>query len=319
MSAPRVGLIGARRRRQGLGPFVAGFLVEAGAEVPAFLGTRAETLAQASRDLHDRIGVWAKGYIELDRLLAEHPLDGLAILSPSETHAGYLERALEAGLHVFCEKPLVWGEPGLARRGAALVARFAESRRLLHENCQWPYTLPSFEALHPGVLAEPLQSFGMRLTPMSRGADMLGDSLPHPLSLLQALAPSDAPGVANVRLPPHPEPEGIAIHFDYHSGPAKVAVEVELLPSDRAPRKAAYGVNGRWVDRAIRVSDYALSFVNGSRSVPVADPLRQSVSRFVSALRGVGGGDVPEPSGEVAARMAMLEGLLEAYHAGEAA
>ena len=84
-------------------------------------------------------------------------------------------------------------------------------------------------------------------------------------------------------------------------------------------RKAAYGVNGRWVDRRIRASDYTFSFVDGSRSVAVPDPLGESVSRFVAALRTVGEHGIREPGREVAARMAMLEGLLEAYQAGEAA
>ena len=51
MSAPRIGLIGARRVRQGLGPFVAQFLSELGAEIPAFLGTSASSVQAATEDL----------------------------------------------------------------------------------------------------------------------------------------------------------------------------------------------------------------------------------------------------------------------------
>ena len=59
MSAPRVAVIGARRARQGLGPFVARELRAAGAEVPCFLTTRPETGAQAARDLREQAGVEA--------------------------------------------------------------------------------------------------------------------------------------------------------------------------------------------------------------------------------------------------------------------
>ncbi len=49
MSGPRVGLIGARRKRQGLGPFVARDLRAAGVEVACLLGTSPET-ARAARE-----------------------------------------------------------------------------------------------------------------------------------------------------------------------------------------------------------------------------------------------------------------------------
>ena len=54
MRPPRVGIIGARRRRQGLGPFVARDLRAAGAEIPCFLATRAETRDDTAGQLASR-------------------------------------------------------------------------------------------------------------------------------------------------------------------------------------------------------------------------------------------------------------------------
>ena len=51
MRAPRIAIVGARRVRQGLGPFVTRHLVSLGAEVPAFLGTSASTIDVAAREL----------------------------------------------------------------------------------------------------------------------------------------------------------------------------------------------------------------------------------------------------------------------------
>jgi len=113
-----VGLVGARRRRQGLGPFVARDLVRAGARVPCFAATSAATRDAASGQLAATCGIEARGYTNVDEMLARERLDALAILSPAETHAAYLESALAAGLHVLCEKPLVWGRPDLAADGA---------------------------------------------------------------------------------------------------------------------------------------------------------------------------------------------------------
>ena len=45
-------------------------------------------------------------YASLDEMLAAEPLDAVVILTPNVHHYPYTMRALEAGLHVLCEKPL---------------------------------------------------------------------------------------------------------------------------------------------------------------------------------------------------------------------
>lgn len=300
----RVALIGARRVRQGLGPFVARHLVALGAEVPCFLGTRPETIAESERALG------ARGYADLAELLAREKPDALAILSPSETHERYVEAALEARVHVLCEKPLLWNGPGLARRGALLCERFAAAGLLLRESCQWPYTLPAYRALHPGV--GPPRSFAMRLSPAAHEPrQMLGDALSHPLSLLQALG-GVAARVEEVALVARPGE--VELRFAYRTPTFSVASEVRLRSSDRLPREAAYAVNGHWAEREIRPSDYAFLFRDGAREVDVPDPLRELLRDFLAALATRGG---PDPA--IPARMALLEQILEALPAAERA
>ena len=48
-----------------------------------------------------------KCYKDLDRMLAEESLDAALISTPSRLHAAMVEKALDKGLHVFCEKPFV--------------------------------------------------------------------------------------------------------------------------------------------------------------------------------------------------------------------
>ena len=298
---PRIALIGARRVRQGLGPFVARHLVALGAEVPCFLGTRPETIAESERALG------ARGYADLAELLAREKPDALAILSPSETHERYLEAALEARVHVLCEKPLLWDGPGLARRAAQLAERFAAAGLLLRESCQWPYTLPAYRALHSGV--GPLRSFAMRLSPAAREPrQMLGDALSHPLSLLQALCGGAVARADDITVAAHPGE--VDLRFAYRTPTYTVASELWLRSSDRPPREAAYAVNGHWAEREIRPSDYAFRFRDGSREVEVPDPLRELLRDFLEALRTRGG---PDPA--IPARMALLEQILEALPA----
>jgi predicted dehydrogenase len=299
----RVGVIGARRVRQGLGPFVARFLVELGAEAPCFLSTHAEAIPDTERALG------ARGYSDLAHMLAEQRVDALAILSPSETHERYLEAALEARLHVLCEKPLLWGGAGLAVRARALEQRFRAAGLGLRECCQWPYTLPAYRTLHPD--AGPLRSFAMRLSPASHEPRaMLGDSLPHPLSLLQALAPGLAE-VSDLRFEAL-APGALRVAFVWRAAGDRVAVEIELVTRERPPRDASYALNGCWAERRIRPADYALFFADGAREVPVPDPLRALLADFVQA-------PARPPAGESGERMAVLERILDALPPGAGA
>ncbi|MHB1392695.1 MAG: inositol 2-dehydrogenase [Clostridia bacterium] len=46
------------------------------------------------------------GYTDYYEMIKNNELDAVAIVSPSSEHCAQIEAALEAGLHVFCEKPL---------------------------------------------------------------------------------------------------------------------------------------------------------------------------------------------------------------------
>lgn len=61
---------------------------------------------------------------DFDRMLADVPLDCVFIATPSKLHAQMVRRALDKGLHVFCEKPFVLD----ADEGQSLVALAAEKQ-----------------------------------------------------------------------------------------------------------------------------------------------------------------------------------------------
>ena len=48
-----------------------------------------------------------KCYADFDRMLASETLDALIVATPSKLHAPMVRKALDLGLHVFCEKPFV--------------------------------------------------------------------------------------------------------------------------------------------------------------------------------------------------------------------
>ena len=316
-SAPRVGLVGARRVRQGLGPFVARDLARAGAEVPCFLVTRSESLEPARAGLERHAGLRPRGYVELDAMLERESLDALAILSPAESHAGLLETAAGHGLDVLCEKPLVWGEPDLAGRAASLVAAFRERDLELFENCQWPYALPAFERLHPGVLAAPGR-LRMELQPATRGVQALGDALAHPLSVLQALLPDDDPALAGVGVTSPDGGDTLSVRFQYRCGGRTCECAVDLSRAEAQPRRAVLEVDGRGARRVVEPESYRLSWVApDGRQVPLDDPLTRLVADFVAALRARQADDARRArharAREIKQRMELLAELVLAY------
>jgi len=101
--------------------------------VPGFRSGGAEVVAladpsAAAREKTAGIHEIPLTYASLDEMLARHPdLDAISILTPNKFHAPLAIQALEAGKHVFCEKP-----PALNAADTMLMAEAAEKagRRL---------------------------------------------------------------------------------------------------------------------------------------------------------------------------------------------
>ncbi len=302
--------------RQGLGPFVARDLAAAGIEVGAVLGTGPESARAAADDLVAVLGEAPRAYTDLDRLLRDEAPDALAILSPSRTHEGYLRAALEAGVHVLCEKPLIWGGAELAARARRITAGFRERGLLLFENCQWPCALDAFFALHPDAARDaPPERFWMLLSPVSAGIEVLGDSFPHPLSLLQALVPRADLRLESLRLDGSgSDTRDLGVRFELRAGTARpIECHVELRHAAESPRPAAIGLDGRVAQRRISMPDYSFELVDGERSVALPDPLTTHLRDFAGQLgRVLAGEPVPDPRPS-ATRMALLEQVAGAF------
>lgn len=69
-----------------------------------------------------------KCHDNFDRMLEQESLDALVVATPSKMHAAMVEKALNKGLHVFCEKPFVLD----VGDGDRLVA-LAESKGLVNQ------------------------------------------------------------------------------------------------------------------------------------------------------------------------------------------
>jgi predicted dehydrogenase len=127
--------------------------------IPAMqLGTRSRVDAIASRDIEKakraagELGI-AKAYGSYEELLADPAIEAVYNPLPNELHVPWTLRALEAGKHVLCEKPI-----GLnASEAQALLAAQSRSGKLVAEAFMvrfHPQWRRAHELAHSGAIGE---------------------------------------------------------------------------------------------------------------------------------------------------------------------
>jgi len=135
-------------------------------------------------------------YDSFEALLAEARPDAVVIATPSFLHDAQVRAALEAGVHVFCEKPFTL-EPASSRALTALAAErglvtqvgyhyryvgaFQEAKRLLDAGAIGTVTRVLAEAYGPVVLKPKGGSWRSKA---ASGGGSLYDYAAHPLNLL---------------------------------------------------------------------------------------------------------------------------------------
>ncbi len=337
----RVAVAGARRVRAGTGPFLALHAASAGATVCGALTTRPESAALA-REWFARQGLDLPVHHDLEELVSEGHPEALLISTPAGTHEPFLLAALEQGIHVLCEKPLLAspqtgrrgnGGPGATAERCRVIARaFQEKGLVLRETCQWPFTLEAFRKLHPGFSIRKASRFRMLLAPPpGDGHPRLVETLSHPLSLLQAVGPQH-PSLSGIRFE---EPRGargpLHVFFCYSGSGLRFDCEVILAERREEPAPAEFSFDDRLCRRTIRQPGYRSFFDRGpeeggegtgEQTVPLEDPLRSRVKAFLDdVLFSRGAGRIghnrlqPDLDRPMVERQALLEELLFA-HAG---
>jgi hypothetical protein len=277
----RIGLVGAGRSQQGLGPHLAAAFEEAGCRVTAVAGRDGNGARRGAIELAAVLGHPVDAAADVAALA--HAVDALVIASPVPHHAQALDAALAAGVPCLCEKPLVgWRE---AAAGRARVATFVTRGLLLDENCQWPFVLPALFELFPQLRTQPPRRIAMRLSPVGRGPSMVEDSLSHVLSVVQALVPwsADAVLAGITQDDAGADAEHNVVRFEMRAGYRQAGVELHLRQCPDQPRPAWIEVDGCRMERCIGPG-YTISFADGEREVKTADPLRQLVYRFAGLL-----------------------------------
>jgi hypothetical protein len=301
----RVGLLGPARARVGTGPFLARWLERSGLHVVAAAGRDLARTTAAARELDELLADDAlrrrerdatRPFASLAAMLTEARPDVLVVASPPDSHRDALRAALAMGGEVravLCEKPLV--RPDEMGSVDALLDGFVAADVLLVENCQWPFALGAFDALWPGLIeSRGVRRIAMGLSPVGHGLDMVLDSLSHVLSVVQAVVrPGPGARVFDVRFATRDEAaEQQVVEFRLGGADgADVSVALTLRRAEVQPRPAWIAVDGKRVDRRIRVEDYGFGFSRGEGE----DPEPRSPVAFATGDPAVV--EVPDPMG----------------------
>lgn len=186
----RVGIIGAGR--------VAGLHVQALERLPdVLISAVVDPRREAADTLAARVG--ARAYSRVEDALADAELDAVDIITPPATHAGLAITALEAGLHVFVDKPLATTVADAER--LCDVARWRQDLTLsvCHNLLFHPALRRTQELLADGLLGEPtraqawstgwldLAPWDFRRDAAASGGGAWADGAPHLIYVTEAL------------------------------------------------------------------------------------------------------------------------------------
>jgi hypothetical protein len=277
-----VALIGSRRKRSGIGQYIARYFHQNGASVTAVLGTTQKSASSAAAAL-EHFGIAATPYTDFTVMAEDTVFDTVVIASPAATHYEYLIKSLEAGAHVFCEKPFVFSEKNDIEKMLTSIFTLADAGNLtVGMNSQWPFSLPFYEELCGSIDPSKVDRFFMRLSPICTGKEMILESVPHALSILYAICGSGT--LSNIAVE-HPHGEQLTLYADYRSFHTRITVEIELIRNEHPPRELVFGFNDMLVKRSIELDTYDIFFNHAKRIRKIVDPLKLSVEDFIAAVR----------------------------------
>jgi xylose dehydrogenase (NAD/NADP) len=155
--------------------------------IPAILASTSEKLAAvASRNLHRAVELFShlpdvRLYGDYQSLLNDPEIDAVYIPLPNGLHAEWTIRALQAGKHVLCEKPLAVTE----EQGLTMVKAAQDYNRLLMEAFMYrfhPQTVWALEQARSGRIGN------IKLVRASFSFNLFQPPRPHDIRLQAALA-----------------------------------------------------------------------------------------------------------------------------------
>lgn len=240
-------------------------------------------MEEARFALESNQGIQCQGYTNLRQAIEIEKPQVVALCSPYRFHTEQLMAIAEANCHCLVEKPIAW--PADDRQVMTILQAFESRGLLLKMVAQWPQTLTGFTQVH-GSVPKTISRFAMRLSPISIGRDMVPDSAPHFISMLQALCgPGDFEDIkVNLRTSREEKPDRILADCNYKHQAGTVQAQLRLETCESRPRPAWYQINDLRVDRKVQLPEYRQQLVFNDISATLQDPLESIVKQFLKDL-----------------------------------
>jgi len=270
----KICIIGAGRKRNGIGQYIAKYFHELGADVVATLGSSVQSSLMASRLLASH-GIHAEPIKTMDDI--KDDIDVAVIASPAETHMAYLKACIEKGLNVFCEKPFIW--PVDTASLESILKEAKDKGITVAMDSQWVFSLDDYFGLC-GEIKRP-KKFFMHLCPAATGAFMIPDALPHCLSILYKVI-GDA-SVNNIKV--YGSGDKIKVSFDYSGKEGICKASILMVRQDSQPRPMTFGFDDKIVKRVVNMEDYSMRLRYGNKVIAIEDPLKMSVEDFIHSYQ----------------------------------
>ncbi len=290
MKSFRVAVAGAG----GIGRHHAKWHAHAGSDVVAILGQHPERLPETSRTLAELFGFHGQMYSDFGDLLGHERPDIVDICAPNGAHYGLACQALDAGCHVLCEKPLVWGaSTGESLTQAEDLRQRAQDAGVHLGMCsQYAASLPQYRRLFRSLDLPASTSFKAEMETLSnsqpRDARTIWiDMGPHPLSLLLAVWPSATllKESLQVRFAGRTAEASFTVQADGHNCDCQITVR----DRDSGPLTRRFAFNGCSVDLTGRGGDDGVyrSVMAAGDSEDIGDDFMQLlIEQFTRAVSG---------------------------------
>ncbi|MFN2449887.1 MAG: Gfo/Idh/MocA family protein [Candidatus Baltobacteraceae bacterium] len=255
-------------------------------------------------------------FCDLDQMLEHNKLDAVVIAAPAPAHAAIALRCIEAGKHVFVEKPLALNVPDAER-----VVEAAETAGLTvfvgHVLLYHPAVRAMLSAIEQGKIGRVRHLRSRRLSwgRLRAQENVWWSFAPHDCALMIAIM-KDSPVNAAGSLSAYVRPGlGDFAYADYAFGDGRSAhIEVSWLDPDKSSRIDVFGSEGtltfcdsreggtlrltqcgdrlnvRGEPELWRGETLTLEGEGSNADAP-AEPLRLELDAFIKAMRG--GGHIP--------------------------
>jgi len=284
-----------------------------GADVVGVLCSTPESTRRCAESLSQEFDAPLHAFADMDEVM-DAGLRAISICTPPETHLDFLERALGAGLYVFCEKPLFW-QDGIdqrtARQTLSEIKDIAAGRLAVNTSNAW--FIESWRRLTKQTGLPETFDFSYFTQGPSRGANIGLDLLPHALSLLLELGAEGEIENLDVAAGKH--------RFDCRFDFGTTHCRFDLREEPDMEKALSFTLDGHRIERVQKNKDGEYSvylaaddFADGEARV--TDPFRVYITRFMETVAG--GGDFNKQAPAIFRNVELMAQILENGKGGKA-